>query len=72
MYPNSLNFNSKRLALKIRNHVLEMTSRGGSSHVASCLSIADILAVLYGKVLRIDPKNPSDNLRLRGFPIRIP
>jgi transketolase len=32
-----------------------MTSVGGSSHIGSCLSIADIMAVLYGSVLRIDP-----------------
>jgi len=29
-----------------------MTSRGGSSHVGAALSIADILAVLYGGVMR--------------------
>ena len=32
---------------KIRLHALEMTSRGGSSHIGSILSIADILAVLF-------------------------
>ena len=36
-----------------------MTHFGNSSHVGSCLSIADILAVLYGDVLRIDPNNPE-------------
>ncbi len=35
-----------------------MTSRGGSSHVGAAFSIADILAVLYGGVLRHDPKQP--------------
>ena len=54
MIPNNLNFDTKLLALKIREHVLKMTSRGGSSHVGSCLSIADILAVLYGKVLKMN------------------
>ena len=51
--------NSKDLAKKIRLHVLSMTSRGGSSHIGSCLSIADIMAVLYEDVLRIDPKQPK-------------
>lgn len=46
------------LAARIRLHVLNMTSRGGSSHIASALSIADILAVLYGSELRVDPANP--------------
>jgi transketolase len=36
-----------------------MTSRGGSSHVGAAFSVADILAVLYGRVLRHDPKRPS-------------
>lgn len=50
---------TKELAKKIRLHVLNMTSTGGSSHIGSCLSIADILAVLYGSVLRMDPANPA-------------
>jgi transketolase len=46
------------LALRIRQHAVRMTSQGGSAHVGSVLSMADILAVLYGSVLRVDPKNP--------------
>src|SRR5512146_1247794 len=47
------------LALRIRRHALRMTSRGGSSHVGSVFSMADILAVLYGGVLRVDPSCPD-------------
>src|SRR5438105_13762357 len=36
-----------------------MTSRGRSSHVASGLSIADIVAVLYGGVLRVRAEDPQ-------------
>ncbi len=36
-----------------------MTSRGGSSHIGAALSIADILAVLYGSVMRVDPTQPK-------------
>jgi transketolase len=36
-----------------------MTARGNSSHVGSCLSVADILAVLYQDVLRVDPGRPD-------------
>jgi transketolase len=36
-----------------------MTSSGGSAHVGSVFSMADILAVLYGKVLQVDPARPS-------------
>jgi transketolase len=35
-----------------------MTSRGGSAHVGAAFSIADILAVLYGAVLKHDPQQP--------------
>ena len=50
---------TRDLALRIRRHAVQMTSRGGSSHVGSVLSITDILAVLYGQVLNIDPGRPD-------------
>jgi transketolase len=46
------------LAARIRRHALRMTSLGGSSHVGSVFSMADIIAVLYGGVLRVDPSRP--------------
>jgi transketolase len=46
------------LALAIRRHSVRMANSGGGSHVASALSMADIIAVLYGKVLTVDPSNP--------------
>ena len=46
-------------AKRIRKHVITMTSRANSSHIGSCLSIADILAMLYGKVLRFDSERPD-------------
>lgn len=51
--------NTKELAKRIRIHSLKMTSSGGSSHIGSALSIADILAVLYGGILQVDPQNPQ-------------
>lgn len=50
---------TEQLAKNIRIHCLKMTSQGGSSHIASCFSIADILAVLYGDVLNVNPKDPK-------------
>ena len=47
------------LARRIRVHVLKMTSRGGGSHVASCFSIADVLAVLYKKILNVRATEPK-------------
>lgn len=45
------------LALRIRKRVLHMVHKANASHVGSCFSIADILAVLYGSVMQIDPAN---------------
>lgn len=42
-----------------------MTHYGKSSHVGSILSIADILAVLYGSILNINPQNPKEKDRDR-------
>ncbi len=47
------------LAQKIRIHAIKMAARSNSSHIGSSLSIADILAVLYMDVLRVDPKQPD-------------
>lgn len=49
---------TQELARRVRVHALRMTSRGGSSHIGAAFSIADLLAVLYGNVLNIDPRRP--------------
>jgi transketolase len=36
-----------------------MTAHANASHIGSGFSMADILAVLYGHVLKIDPQNPD-------------
>ena len=51
--------NTLGLALQIRRHAVMMTNRAKSPHIASVLSMADILAVLYGKVLRKRPSEPE-------------
>jgi transketolase len=48
----------RALARKIREHCLRMTHRGKSGHVGSMLSMAELLAVLYTRVLRVDPCHP--------------
>jgi transketolase len=55
----------KDLSFNIRKSALKMTSRGGSSHIASILSLADILAVLYGAFLKKFPDIPSSPNRDR-------
>jgi transketolase len=47
------------LARRIRLHALRMTSLGGTSHVGSVFSMADLLAVLYARTLRVDPLRPD-------------
>lgn len=41
-------------ARQIRRIILEQSFRAGVGHIASALSVADILATLYGQVLRIE------------------
>jgi len=48
----------RALATRIRAHCLRMTHRGKSGHVGSMLSMAELLAVLYTRVLNADPQNP--------------
>lgn len=47
------------LARTIRRSAVRMVHRAHASHIGSALSIADITAVLYGAVLRVDPTNPK-------------
>lgn len=49
----------KQFAQAIRVHTLRMIHSAKSSHAGSCLSMADLLAVLYGRTLRIDPAHPD-------------
>src|SRR3954468_23068585 len=52
-------------ARRIRAHALHMVHAAKASHIGGCLSMADLLAVLYTRVLRIDPVNPGDPERDR-------
>jgi len=47
------------LARQIRKKSLIMTAKANASHIGSSLSMADILAILYGRVLRVDPRDPA-------------
>jgi transketolase len=47
------------LARQIRAATLRMVHAADASHVGSCLSAADILAVLYGSVLRVASDRPA-------------
>ena len=53
------NIATKSLAARLRAHAVRMTNAAKASHVGSCLSMADILAVLYGAAMRTDPMRPD-------------
>lgn len=50
--------NSETLAWRIRRHAIDMVHQSHASHIASILSAADIVAVLYSDILRYDPQDP--------------
>jgi len=50
---------SREMARNIRADALRMVSAVDASHIGSCLSAADILAVLYSGVLRVRPAEPG-------------
>lgn len=53
------------LANRIRQNALKMVHRAKASHIASALSIADILAVLYGQVMHFNLADQDCALRDR-------
>ncbi len=53
------------LAKRIRRSALRMVHRAKASHIASALSIVDILAVLYGHVMHFDPLDDACAIRDR-------
>lgn len=50
---------TRGLARRLRADALRMIHRAGASHAGACLSMADLLAVLYGRVLDVDPARPD-------------
>ncbi|MDO8108501.1 transketolase [Isoptericola sp. b441] len=54
---------SQDLARAARVSAVRATHRGKSSHIGSCLSVIDILAVLYSGVARVRPEAPEDPAR---------
>ena len=62
---NKENTNLDELARNIRKDVLKMVHKAKASHSGSCYSIVDIIAVLYGSIMKIGPKNAIDQDRDR-------
>lgn len=51
--------NIQAAAARIRMRIVKMISASGSAHVGTALSATDILAALYFRVLKVDPKKPE-------------
>ncbi len=49
----------EKFAVKIRMGVVDEITTLGFGHIGGSLSVCDTLAVLYGGVMKIDPKNPK-------------
>lgn len=50
--------NSQELARRVRIDAVRMVHEHHASHIASALSVVDILAVLYHDIMHIDPRDP--------------
>lgn len=49
----------KKIAGEIRRDVIEISHSAKVGHIGPALSIADILTVLYFKIMRVNPKKPK-------------
>jgi transketolase len=49
----------EEFATQIRRQVVITIASFGKGHIGGSLSIVDVLAVLYGKEMKVDPKNPD-------------
>ncbi len=49
----------KKMAQKLRRHSLESTAESASGHPTTCMSCADLVAVLFFDEMRFDPADPT-------------
>jgi transketolase len=54
-----LDQNLKLIARDIRCDVIQAIGHLGVGHIGGCLSVVELLTVLYFEAMRIDPKNPK-------------
>lgn len=55
----------KKLAIDIRIETIRMIAHTGKGHIGGSMSLAEVLAVLYGVELHINPQNPKWEARDR-------
>lgn len=46
-------------SIDIREQTIRQLAKRGFGHVGGCMSVADIISVLYGMDMKIDPSNPQ-------------
>lgn len=59
MENTTVEMDTRALARAIRSQALRMVHRARASHIGSALSIADLIAVLYGHTMRYQPDKPQ-------------
>ena len=47
------------LTRRMRRHIVTMVYEAKSGHIGGSMSSTDILAVLYGRILKHDPERPT-------------
>ena len=52
---------TRELAKKIRINSLKMVNKASASHIGSALSIADIVSVLYGEIMKFDSSDINED-----------
>ena len=57
-----------RIANRLRLDVVETVHAAGDGHPGPCMSIADIMSVLFFDEMKLDPQNPRWNERDRSGP----
>ena len=50
----------EKIATRLRIHSVKMTTKAGSGHPTTCLSMADLLACLFFDEMKFDTKNPDN------------
>ena len=49
----------QNFSIDIREQAIRQLAKRGFGHVGGSMSVADIISVLYGKQMRIDPQKPD-------------
>ena len=54
-----MNYDLRNTAREIRCDVIHSIAHLGVGHIGGCLSVVELMTVLYFEAMNIDPKNPK-------------